>query len=664
MQKLGLTSSKSLDKFKSLYGPASGTAKASSFSSRPSTDSISLGSFANLKLTAEKLVKEQASVKTDLEIANTKLKKSLEHVHALEEKLRHAFNENAKLKVKQKEDEKLWKGLESKFSSTKTLCDQLTETMQQLSGLVQAAEKDKEILEVKLSASSEALDSLNKHMDDLSLKLDSAEETIRTRNKEIEELKFESVEKDKVHRDDQTRSANLLKEKDNMIKNRDETLAASKMASESLNSKLGEVQLQLEVKEDEITHHITAEEKLKKEMGDLQLCNAEITEKLDLSLQEFKNLDELVQALAGNVVGLDKESLNVLSKFNELSCLYDSCFHLVLQERDALSKHAQAQYDELHNKFLSLRSEKDAIQLINHELNNKVTELREVLEATATRHADICRLDAERIQCLESEAQTLILKKEEAELSISKLEERVEFFSDSSRSLETQMACLLLKLSALENESKERKFRELQEEILRKSEEIDSLKKEVVKLEQHADFLEKKVGQVNNVLEDKEQLILQYKEQEKKLEDQISENQSSLAAIESKLIEAKKQYDLMVESKQSELSRHLKEISQRNDQAINDIKRRYELEKMEIVNMEKEKADKAIAEIEGRCDKKLADCKEESRQQLVRIQEEHAALVSQIQQEHNKKQLDLLAEHNEKLKHVQLQAENELREVR
>lgn len=69
---------------------------------------------------------------------NAKLKKSLEHVHALEEKLQNAFNENAKLKVKQKEDEKLWKGLESKFSSTKTLCDQLTETLQQLSGLVQA----------------------------------------------------------------------------------------------------------------------------------------------------------------------------------------------------------------------------------------------------------------------------------------------------------------------------------------------------------------------------------------------------------------------------------------------------------------------------------------------------------------------------------------------
>lgn len=68
---------------------------------------------------------------------NAKLKKSQESVNALEEKLQNALNENAKLKVKQKEDEKLWKGLESKFSSTKTFCDQLTETLQKLAGLVQ-----------------------------------------------------------------------------------------------------------------------------------------------------------------------------------------------------------------------------------------------------------------------------------------------------------------------------------------------------------------------------------------------------------------------------------------------------------------------------------------------------------------------------------------------
>ncbi|KAI4337699.1 hypothetical protein L6164_016083 [Bauhinia variegata] len=661
MQTRGFPNLKNLDQFKSLYGSASGAAKTLSIPSRPSTDSKSCGNFTNLKLTAEKLMKEQASVKSDLEIANAKLKKSLEHVHLLEEKLQNSFNENSKLKVKQKEDEKLWKGLESKFSSTKTLCDQLTETLHQLASVVQAAEKDKEFLENKLSTSSEVLESLNKQMHDLSLNLDSAVETIKIRDKELEELKFERAEREKAHRDEQCRAANLLQEKDTQIKNFEELLAADKSTTENLNSKLVEVHLQLQVTEDEIRHHIITQEKLEKENSDLQLCNAAITEKLNVALQEIKDLEGLLEALAGRLVELDRENLKFLSKFDKLNSLYTSYFRLVQVEKDAISSCAQNQYDKLNNRFLSLMSEKDAIQSNNQELSSNVSELQKVLEFTKVQCTEELRLAAERIQILESDAETLMSKKAEAEVLISKLEEKIKMLAESCGSSEKQIQDLLLKISAFETENKENTER-LQADILKKSEEIDILQKERMKLEQHTDSLEKQVSQLHNVLEEKEQLILHYKEQEKRLEDQIKENQLSLTDAENKLLEAKKQYELMVENKQLELSRHLKEISQRNDQAINDIRKKYELEMMEIANKEKDKADKAIEEIEGRCNQKLAECKEESRQQLISIQNENATLVDQIQQEHDRKQLGLLAEHIEQLKRAQLQAESELRE--
>ncbi|GAU38831.1 hypothetical protein TSUD_356820 [Trifolium subterraneum] len=657
MQRLGFPISKSLDKFKSLYGTTSGTAKSlSSISARQNTDSVSSGSFANLKLTAEKLVKEQASVKTDLEIANNKLKKSLEHIRALEEKLQNAFNENAKLKVKQKEDEKLWKGLESKFSSTKTLCDQLTETLQQLAGLVQDAEKDKKILENKLSVSSEALESLNKQMEGLSLKLDSAQETIETRDNELEKIKFAAEEREKLHSDEKGRALNVIQEKDTMIKNLEDMLTSCRLATENLNSELGELHLQLKVKDEEITQHIATQQNLDKEKSDLQLCNADLAEKLEMLLQEIKNLEGSLGAMAAHLVNLDKESLNLMSKFDEMNSVYTSCFKLVQHERDTFSKHCQNQYDELHNKFLILSSEKDGIHMINQELSNSLNDLLKVQESNVAQYTEDCRLAADRIQCLELEAEVLISKKSEAEVTISKLEEKAE--SLISNALQQG---LLLKVSTLETESKENMER-MQEDILKKSEEIDALQKERMEIEQHADSFNKEVLQLRNVLQEKEQCILQHKEQEKKLEDQITENRSLLTAAESKLAEARNQYDQMVENKQLELSKHLKEISQRNDQAINDIKRRYELEKKEIVNMEKDKADKAIAEIEGRCDKKLAECQEETRQRLIHVQEEHTKLVTHMQQEHDKRQLCLQAEHSEQLKRTQLQAENELRE--
>ncbi|KAJ6954552.1 synaptonemal complex protein 1-like [Populus alba x Populus x berolinensis] len=660
MQKLGFPSMKTLDQFKSL----SGSAKNFSFNSRPSTDSshsTASGSFANLKITAEKLVKEQASVKTDLGMANTKLKKSMEHIHVLEDKLQNAFNENAKLKVKQKEDEKLWKGLESKFSSTKTLCDQLTETLQNLAGQVQDAEKDKEFFEGKLSASSNGIDYLNQQLNDLSVKLGSAEETIRTRERELQELEIKKEERNKIYIEELRQNTSLIEEKDAMLKKFETTVAANRLATEDLNSKLEEMNHELRLKGDKINSLMTTQENLAKEKSDHQSRSNDFANRLAISLQEIENLEGFLHVLAAQLVELDKQSLTFTTKFDQLNSLYDSCFKLAQQERELAVKHVQRQYDQLHDQSLSVKSEKDAMKLVNKELNDKIIELQKSQESIMAQLSEESQSAKERIQSLESEAEMLMSKKKETEMLVSKLEEKIDTLSEGSRSSENKMQDLLLKISALEIENKDNAER-LQDEIQRKEEEIDSLRKESEKHEQHLDSLEKQVCQLHSVLEEKEQLIVQNKEREKKLGDQITENQALMTAAESKLTKAKKQHDMMLESKQLELSRHLKEISQRNDEAINNIRKKYEMEKLEIVNMEKEKADKIVLEMERKCDQKLVQCKEESRRQMMCVQGEHAALVLGIQQERDRKEISLKATHSEELKCAQLQAENELRE--
>lgn len=63
----------------------------------------------------------------------------------------------------------------------------------------------------------------------------------------------------------------------------------------------------------------------------------------------------------------------------------------------------------------------------------------------------------------------------------------------------------------------------LHAEIQKKEDVIDTLKREGEKHEQHVDSLEKQVSQLHSILEEKEQLILQYKDRERKFEDQITE---------------------------------------------------------------------------------------------------------------------------------------------
>ncbi|XP_074263018.1 synaptonemal complex protein 1-like [Silene latifolia] len=661
MQKLGLLGMKSFDQFKLLTGASSGTAKTLSISSRSSSDAITSGSFANLKLTAEKLVKEQASVRTDLDLANSKLKKSLEQIHVLEEKLQIAFNENAKLKVKQKEDEKLWQGLESKFSSTKTLCDQLTETLQFLACQVQDAEKDKLVIEEKLNTNSAALDSLNDEMKSLSLKLECAEETVRERDEALKEVTVQKQDQEAAFEGEKLKSIRLMEEKDALIKSLEEDVTTTRLAGLNLKSKLDDASMELKLKEEDLSQMRVSLENLEREKIDLQFSNDEFAKKLAASLQETQNLKEVVNTFAAKLSELDQQSLAVSDKISQLCSVYDSCSKIAVQEKHLIVQHAQKQYDLLHHQHVHIKSQKDELHVINQGLNEKVSALHSAQESVMVQHAEECRVTEERIRTLQSEVEALASQKTEAEKLAAQLEAQVANLSESLKVASNEKNELLLKLSELESEKKE-SAEKLLSDVQKKEEEVDGFQKDVLKLNQQVQSLETQVSKLDAAIEEKQQLIFQAMEKEKRLEDEKEEIQAQLVASECKLKEAKKQYDTMLDSKQSELSRHLKEISHRNDQAINDIRKKYDVEKQEIVNLEKEKAEKIVAEMQKMCEQRLNECKEESKQHLSCIQEEHSVLIERLRKEHEKKESNLEAEHLEELKRINRQAENDSRE--
>ncbi|KFK42204.1 hypothetical protein AALP_AA2G225000 [Arabis alpina] len=658
MQKIGFPAMKSMDQIRSL----SGSAKNFSFSSRQSQDSASTsGNFSNLKLTAEKLVKEQASMKSDLELANSKLKKSMDHILALEEKLQNAFNENAKLRVMQKEDEKLWRGMESKFSSTKTLCDQLTETLQHLASQVQEAEKDKEFFEYKFSSSSEAIDNLKQQMQDLCLKLGTAEENIKIREKELEELKHEKEQRENSYLDEQHRTASLFKEKDAMITNYEAAIAEAKLSIENLNVQLGKVRLELTSKVDEAKCLVGIKEQLEQEKLNIQLSADNLSEKLISSDQEVKKLEGFVHSLATELTELDKKNLAFMEKFDELNGLYGTHLMLLQKDRDIASDRAQRLFEQLQGELLAVTVQKEALQSAGNELYEQKDELQKAKASLLSQLAEERCSARQAIEKLESESKCLVSKNAETEAVISKLKEEIEALLENLRASENRAEEFSLKLSSLEMENKEN-YEKLQADAQRKAEEIETLQKESENNQLHVDSLSKEVKQLQSVIEEKDLLIHQCKENEKMLDQQTTEDKELLAAAETKLVEAKKQYDLMLENKQLELSRHLKELSQRNDQAINEIRRKYDEEKQEIINAEKEKVEKVIKEVSTKYDKELSAYKAESKQQLLTIQEDHAALILTIREEHKNREFNLKAKHDEQLRQAQIQAETELQE--
>ncbi|CAN4092485.1 unnamed protein product [Withania somnifera] len=657
---IGLSGMKGLDHFKSLSGSDIRAAKAMPMTTRMSTE-VSIGSFANLKLTAEKLMKEQASAQTDLKLASSKLKKLTDDVRTLEEKLQNAYNENAKLKVKHKEDEKLWKGLESKFSSTKTLCDQLTETLRHLDSVVQDAEKDKASFEDRQSATSVIVDNLQDSMKSLSLRLESSEEIVRSCKRELKELGIEKEKMENCFKVEQRKCISVIEEKDAMIKEFEATVAVNGLAMENLKSKLEELHLESRLKEGELEDLRTAERNLEKEKSDLVSKNSDFAKQLDTSLEEIQNLNEFVNDMVVKFTDLDSQSIAFAEKIIQLNALSESGFEMMREKEELAARHAQQKFAKLQDQYTSITTEKNALQLANKDLKNKVSALQTAQEHAMVQHAEESRLAEDQIRKLESEVELLLSKKMEMELLISKLQENIVTLSDNSILSENEMKNLSLKLSEMETENKDH-IGKLQSDMQKKDNEIHFLRKEIDNYAETVDSLEKHVTEINNKLEHKDQLVQELQDREKQLEAEREKIKTSFLAAESKLAESKKQYDQMLESKQLELSRHLRELSQKNDQAIGDIRRRYDLEKLESVNLEKEKAEKIVEEMERNCESKLLECREESKQNLKRVQEEHANLVCHIQLEHSKKEMSLVASHDGELKRARIQYENELRE--
>jgi synaptonemal complex protein 1 len=228
---------------------------------------------------------------------------------------------------------------------------------------------------------------------------------------------------------------------DAMLKKFETTVAANRLAAEDLNSKLEEMNHELRLKGDKINSLMTTQENLAKEKSDHQSRSNDFANRLAISLQEIKILEGFLHVLAAQLVELDKQSLTFTTKFDQLNSLYDSCFKLAQQERELAVKHVQRQYDQLHDQSLSVKSERDAMKLVNQELNDKIIELQKSQESIMAQLSEECQSAKERIQSLESEAEMLMSKKKETEMLVSKLEEKIDTLSEGSRSSENKMVC-------------------------------------------------------------------------------------------------------------------------------------------------------------------------------------------------------------------------------
>ena len=219
----------------------------------------------------------------------------------------------------------------------------------------------------------------------------------------------------------------------------EETVATNGLAMESLNSKLEKLDLDLKVKEDDLHSLNNSKEELEKEKDNLVSINKKLAGKLEYALQEIKTLENFVNLLTLKLAELESQSVSFSEKVVQLTSLFESCFKLLQDEKHLAANHAQKKFDKLQDQSMSVTEEKNALQLVNQELSNKVIELQKEQEYAMVQHAEECRLAEETVRRLESELETLKSKKNEMEVLIAKLQDDIGTLSENSRTSDEKL---------------------------------------------------------------------------------------------------------------------------------------------------------------------------------------------------------------------------------
>ncbi|KAF8714917.1 hypothetical protein HU200_027453 [Digitaria exilis] len=405
---------RSLEGFRYLAGSTSTAMKAAN--PKPSSDAggSSYGSFANLKIIAEKLVKEQASVKTDLEMAHTKLRRATEQINLLEGKLQQGVNENAKLMVKQNEDSKLWQGLDSKISSTKTLSDQLTETLQQLASQTEQAEEDKKFFEELLGKNSKALDEFNSLLHDLSTKLECAQQKIISGKQEMLQIKQEKQEIDRSYKEQLCSNDATIKEQDSLIKQLEGSVDENKPRFIRLDSRLQCMEQNLKLKDDvciSLKENLARSESEKNNLEPRnqlrkteEIVMVQHVEECQVAEDKIRRLESEAEISASNINRLEKlasELQGRIQKLLEDSTLAENHKQELLEkisklesDNQELQGQVQSIIEEKSNNAESLQGEITKRDQQVDTLENQINQLRCVLNEKEQLYC--CSLEREK----------------------------------------------------------------------------------------------------------------------------------------------------------------------------------------------------------------------------------------------------------------------------
>ncbi|KAI5071654.1 hypothetical protein GOP47_0013905 [Adiantum capillus-veneris] len=611
-------------------------------------------SLSQLKLTAEKMIQEQASVKTDLQVTYTKLEKSEQEVRSLEMRLQDTKNDNFVLRLKQQEALKLWESLESKFSSTRTFCNQLMETLQQLSLQVHEAEQGKQVLEEKLAERSRFHQEIKLQVDDLLLKKQNSERIAANWEMEFGELEKLQKHFENSLAEETSKLRQLQAEKAEMethLRTSTELLREEKKRVESAEMQLDQLRNEVDMKSTEL-EKMDADLATMKKNKDLQY---EALEARFTSVWNRNNeLQQELEKMASKSHDLEVANSIVKENVNEISAAMETCKELAEQERRAKEdtcgklKKLELEYGEIVNSKAASEKHvndlKEELQVVKgeHETSQKrsvkmMQELKQELD-----------LARQKVNDLAEEKLKLVQLSQELELKLAELSATAKDLTNRRDQLVADNSLLLLEIKVANENMKH----VIEEKIC----EIENLSRNSSRDKEALAAQEAKTSLLQQSLLEKDQLIGGLIDEQKRLKSQYLEALDQKISVERLSHDIQRQAETQLETKLMELNKHIKEISERNDKEMKEIKRKCESEMKEAIRKEEQKAANLLAAMREEYELGLSKAQEISFLNQKTLGIEHQAQVREMMQNYEAEKRLLVSEHQAEL-HRQLEEE-------
>jgi chromosome segregation ATPase len=177
------------------------------------------------------------------------------------------------------------------------------------------------------------------------------------------------------------------------------------------------------------------------EKNNLEVRNQGCSLEIAKLCKDNKDLNDLLSSFVAKVTELDKEHASMSSHVSQLLSSFERFQGMVQEEKMLIARSSKDKFEDLHNQYVELMSENNALKIQIEELKSRIIELQKTQEIVMAQHVEECQVAEDKIRRLESEADISASNISRLEKLASELQGRIQQLLEDSALAQNNKVC-------------------------------------------------------------------------------------------------------------------------------------------------------------------------------------------------------------------------------